>query len=267
MRRLVKVLLVLAVVVVAVGGGAVLGLRAGRNKVGAAAAVKPGIYDVTNAGGIHLFAARIAPGPHVIVIDAGLDPEGRPIDALLRALQASRSDVTDLFLTHAHFDHVAGAHVLDKAKVHLGEGDVALAQGREPSMPLIARLLTKAMSPLPVNVDAPLSGAASVTVLPPEGAGEAKVIKAYPVPGHTPGSYAFLHDGVLFAGDIMQYKEGRLEPTPRIFDPEPAANKAAIKSLKTQLAGAPIDIVCTSHGGCTPKGLGGNLLDELISRL
>jgi hypothetical protein len=26
-------------------------------------------------------------------------------------------------------------------------------------------------------------------------------------------------------------------------------------------------VVCTAHGGCTPKGLGRNLLDELISRV
>jgi glyoxylase-like metal-dependent hydrolase (beta-lactamase superfamily II) len=267
MRRLLKLLVVLVIVAAAVGGGAVIGLRVGRNKVGAPVAVKPGIQAVTNAGGIYLFAARVAPGPHVVVFDAGLDPEGRPVDALLGALQAGRADVSNLFLTHAHFDHIAGAPLLDKAKVHLGQGDVALAKGNEPSMPLIAQLLTKAMSTKPVNVDAPLSARTDVTVSPAGAQGEAKLVKAFPVPGHTPGSYAYLYDGVLFAGDIMQFKQGRLDPPPRIFNPEPEANKAAVRSLKTQLAGETIDMVCTSHGGCTPKGLGSNLLDELISRI
>jgi hypothetical protein len=65
----------------------------------------------------------------------------------------------------------------------------------------------------------------------------------------------------------MVLKQGRLDTTPRVFNPHPAENEASIRSLKTQLAGQTIDIVCTSHGGCTPKGLGRMLLDELITRL
>ena len=99
------------------------------------------------------------------------------------------------------------------------------------------------------------------------GADATKVVKAFPVPGHTPGSYAFLYDGVLMVGDIMVLKQGRLEPPPRVFNPHPEQNQAAIVSLKKQLANETVDIVCTSHGGCTPKGLGKMLLDDLISRL
>jgi glyoxylase-like metal-dependent hydrolase (beta-lactamase superfamily II) len=265
MGRLGKVLLVLVIVAAAVGGGAIVGMRAGRGKVGAATQIKPGLYSVTNAGSIYLFAARVAPGPNVIVFDAGLDPEGRPIDALLQTLQASHDDVSDLFITHGHFDHVTGAHVLGKAKVHLGSGDVGLATGVVPPEALIPRLLSKAMGPVSMNVGAPLTAATTISVGP---ADAAKTVKAYPVPGHTPGSFAYLYDGVLFVGDIMIFKQGRLDPTPRLLDPNPEANKASIKSLKTQLAGETIDRVCTAHGdGCTPKGLGGSLLKDLIDRL
>src|SRR5262249_49408704 len=110
--RWLKVLFVLLIIVVAIGGGAVLGLRAGRDKVGQAAEVKPGFATVTNAAGISLFAARVADGPHVILFDTGLDPEGRPIDAVLAQLKATRADVTDVFLTHAHVDHTSGVPVL-----------------------------------------------------------------------------------------------------------------------------------------------------------
>ena len=100
------------------------------------------------------------------------------------------------------------------------------------------------------------------------GRGATKTVKAFPVPGHTPGSYAFLYDGVLIAGDIMVLKQGRLDTPPRVFNPHPDGERgASIISLKTQLANETIDIVCTSHGGCTPKGLGRMLLDELIARL
>jgi hydroxyacylglutathione hydrolase len=259
-RLLVVVILMLA----AFGAMGAVAIRSGRSKVGPVEAVKPDFDVVLNAMGIGVFAARVAPGSHVIVFDAGMDQEGRPIDALLRALNAGRDDVTDLFLTHAHPDHIAGAHVLTKARVHLGAADVPLAEGKIQPDSLASRAVTKVTANPPFTANAPLTGPATFAV---GAADPAKVVKALPVPGHTPGSYAYLYDGILVAGDMLTLSQGRLEPTPRVFDAHPAENKAAILSLKQQLAGETLDIVCTSHGGCTPKGLGKTLLDDLISRL
>jgi glyoxylase-like metal-dependent hydrolase (beta-lactamase superfamily II) len=264
MRALVKLSLVILVIVVAIGGGAALGLRAGRGKVGAPATLKPDFVAVTNVMGIGVFAARVAPGPHVVLFDTGLDPQGRPVDALLGALGASRGDVTDVFLTHGHFDHIAGVAVLPKARVHLGAADVPLAGGQIPPESLVAMLLSKAVANPPVTANTPLTGAGTFAVGAPD---PARTVKAFPVPGHTPGSYAYLYDGVLVVGDIMVLKQGRLDVSPRVFDPRPEQNKASIISLKGQLANETVDIVCTSHGGCTPKGLGKTLLEDLVTRL
>jgi glyoxylase-like metal-dependent hydrolase (beta-lactamase superfamily II) len=261
--RWLKALIVLVIVLAALGGGTAIGLRAARGKVGEPAKVKPDFVSVMNAVGIGLFAARSAPGPHVVLFDSGVDPEGRPIDALLGALGARRDDVTDVFLTHGHFDHIAGVSALPKARVHLGVADVPLAAGQMAPEALVPLLLGKAVGNPGVTANAPLTGAATF----PLGADATKTVKAFPVPGHTPGSYVFLYDGVLVAGDMMVLKEGRLDPTPRIFSPNPDQNKAAIISLKTRLKNEDLDIVCTAHGGCTPKGLGKVLLDDLISRL
>jgi glyoxylase-like metal-dependent hydrolase (beta-lactamase superfamily II) len=262
--RTLKVFLVLVIVLGALGVGATFGLRASRAKVSAPTELKPGFFTVTNAMGIGLYAARAAPGAHVVVFDAGLDPEGHPIDALLSALSASRDDVTDLFLSHGHPDHVAGVPVLAKARVHLGAPDVPLAAGLIQPESIVPMLFGKMIANPPVKANAPLTGTATF----PVGAADAKkVVKAYPVPGHTPGSYVYLYDGVLVAGDIMVLKQGRLDTTPRMVDPHPGQNKASIISLKTQLKDENVDIVCTSHGGCTPKGLGKMLLDDLIQRL
>jgi hydroxyacylglutathione hydrolase len=258
MRR-VKALFWLVLVLVVIGGGALIGMRVGRGKFSAASDVKPNLVEVTNAGGIHLYAARV--GQHAILFDTGVDAAGGPIDAALGALRAGRTDVTDVFLTHGHFDHVAGAGQLPKAKIHLGSGDVALAEGKAAPDALMAVVLSKAMSAPPITVSDPITGAATFDV------GEGKSVKAFPVPGHTAGSYAFLYDGVLFVGDIMVFKQGQLEPTPRIFNPHPEENKAAIRGLKAQLTNETVETVCTGHGGCTPKGLGRNLLDDLISRV
>lgn len=265
--RFVKALLVTLIVVAAVGAGAVVGMRASRSRVSSLGELRPGVVGVTNAFGISLFAARVEAGPHVIVFDTGLDPEGRPVDALLTALKAGRDDVSDVFLTHGHPDHTAGVPLLAKARVHLGAGDVPLATGKAQADALLPLLMGKALQAAPIAVNAPIAAAEVFTVGAPDAAGVAKTVKAFPVPGHTSGSYAFLYDGVLFAGDIMVFKQGRLELPPRVFDPHPDENKASVRSLKTQLKDEPIDVVCTAHGGCTPKGLGHILLDELISRV
>jgi hydroxyacylglutathione hydrolase len=267
--RFLKFFLVIAIVLAAVAAGAGIGLRAGRSKFGAVTEVKPDFVAVTNAGFITLFAARVAPGPHVVVFDTSLDPQARPVDALLGALHASRDDITDVFLTHGHYDHVAGAGVLTKAKLHLGAADVALAAGQVNPEMLLPMVLGKLLATPPVTVNAPMTDAATFEVgaADPTTKLPAKTVKAFPVPGHTAGSFAFLYDGVLVVGDIMMFKEGRLVTPPRVFDPHPAENTASILSLKKQLSGETVDVVCTAHGGCTPKGLGGTLLDDLVSRL
>ena len=265
--RALKILLILAIVLAALGGGAAVALRAGRGKVEGPTALKSDFVSAQNAMNVGLYAARVAPGPHVIVFDAGLDPLGRPIDALLSALGASRDDVTDVFLTHGHPDHIAGVAVLPKARVHLGAADVPLAAGQTQPDALMPMVFGKLIGNPPVTANAPLTGAAT---FPVGGADASKVVKAFPVPGHTPGSFVYLYDGVLVVGDIMQLKQGRLDTTMRLADPHPEQNKASIISLKQQLANETVDIVCTAHGkdtGCTPKGLGKTLLDDLIQRL
>ena len=116
--------------------------------------------------------------------------------------------------------------------------------------------------PIPsINVSSPLNGVQTIDL------GEGKTVKAIPVPGHTPGSYVFLYDGVLFTGDTAVFKQGRLERGPGLFDSNGDQVRASVNALKQQLAGAEIAAVCTGHGGCTPLGLGRTQLDDFIGRV
>jgi glyoxylase-like metal-dependent hydrolase (beta-lactamase superfamily II) len=264
MRALGRFFLVLLIVLVGLGALATVALRVGHGKFAPPSEVKPGFQEVKNAFMVSLFAARTAPGPHVVLFDAGMDPMARPIDALLASLGAKRDDVTDVFLTHGHFDHIAGAPALTKARIHIGAADAPLAAGQVRPEALAPMLLTKMAGNPTVTADAPIAGAAS---FPVGSSDPSKVVKAFPVPGHTPGSYVYLYDGVLVAGDIMVLKQGRLDVTPRLANPHPEQNRASIVALKNALANETVDIVCTAHGGCTPKGLGKLLLDDLVTRL
>ncbi len=256
--RALKNLFTLAIIVVVLAGGAVVAFRVARARPSAAEQVKPDIMTVSSAGA-YLYAARA--GEHVLLFDTGPDPAGRGVDVALAALRAGRGDVSDVFLTHSHPDHIGGVAGLGNVKVHLGQADVATAEGHAPPDKLAVRLIAKAEGVPAASVNHPLTGAASVDV------GGGKVVKALPVPGHTPGSYVFLYDGVLFVGDTMTFKQGRLDRGPSLFDSDGQQLKASVRGLKAQLAGAEIAAVCAGHGGCTPLGLGRTQLDDFIDRV
>ncbi len=248
------------VALVATVAGSLVGMRGGRGKVASGNEIKPGIYGVKSGSSTYVYGARA--GHDVILFDAGADPDGKPIDGVVRGLLASRPDVRAVFLTHGHFDHYSGALSLPTGvHIFMGAPDVELAAGIVAPDALATKALTLVMRSPPLKVSELLTGPQTITV------GDGKTVKAIPVPGHTPGSFAFLFDGVLFAGDTMILKEGILEPTPFLFDAHPDENKAAIRSLKTQLATDTIDVVCTGHGGCTAAGAGRRLLDDLVARL
>src|SRR4029077_13844689 len=124
----------------------------------------------------------------------------------LSQLRAGRGDVKHIFITHGHFDHIAGVLQFPDAKTYLGAADIGLATGKESPDTLAAKLMTLVMAPAPLpRVTNPLQERATIHV------GGGKSVVALPVPGHTRGSFAYLYDGVLFPGDIMVLKDGRLE--------------------------------------------------------
>ena len=262
--RAIKNLFVLAIIVAMLAGVAAVALRVMRGKASGVEEVKPGVV-VASSVSSYVYAAKV--GNKVILFDAGGDPDGKPVDAVLGWLHAGRGDISDVFFTHGHGDHTAGAASLRNVHLRLGAGDLALAEKKVPPEALAGKAFTLAMSYPAVTATDPLTGAATIDVGADKNAKDAKKVKAFPIPGHTPGSYAFLYDGVLFVGDAMIFKQGRLDPAIKLFDAHPDENKAAIRQLQKQVENEDIDIVCTGHGGCTPKGLGRNQLADLVARL
>ena len=224
--RAIKNLFVLLIILALIAAGGLITLRVLRGKPSAPDQVKPNIVAVSSIG-VSMYAARA--GDKVLLFDAGADPYAKPVDAALGALQASRVNISDVFLTHGHGDHTAGASSLSGVKIRLGAGDLALAEGKVPPEALLPKLLGKGMSFPAVTATDPLTGATTIDV------GGGKKVKAFPVAGHTPGSYAFLYDGVLFVGDAMVFKQGRLDHPMKLFEANLDASKAAIRELNKAL--------------------------------
>jgi hydroxyacylglutathione hydrolase len=262
MRRSVRVLVGLVLVLLVVMAGALAFFRTGRRSFSTPDEIRTN-FAAVKAAYVWIYAARA--GREVVLFDTGIGDEGHAIDALLLALGAKqRSEVQDVFLTHGHPDHAAGAALFPWAHLHAGEGDVAMIAGhdREAASPM-KRVFRELMprSP-PARVSDPLTGTIDVSV----GEGT-RTVRAIPVPGHTPGSYVYLYDGILIAGDTMNYRGEKLERSPAFFDSDRVQAGRSVLELIRGLAGIPIDRVCTGHGGCTPAGQGTRLLQELGASL
>jgi glyoxylase-like metal-dependent hydrolase (beta-lactamase superfamily II) len=212
--------------------------------------VGPGLVAEENAG-VWLYAARLGGG--MALVDAGRDPLGRPIDAALSALGARRAQVADVYLTHGHPAETSGLAAVPAARVHAGLGDLDLISGRERAGRGLDRMIGYALPRGHAQVSDPISGERT------EGDGADRIL-ALPVPGHSPGSTAYLLRGVLFAGDALSLRDGRLVPGPRFMSADPTRAARAVAALARRLADVPVSRICTAHAGCSPEGSGSALL-------
>jgi len=91
-------------------------------------------------------------------------------------------------------------------------------------------------------------------------------VVAVPFAGHTPGSMLYLYDGVLFAGDSMNFEKDKLTRAFAPFSVDTAKNRANIAALPTLIKLDDVKVVCTAHGGCTPEAETRRMLDDLIAK-
>jgi glyoxylase-like metal-dependent hydrolase (beta-lactamase superfamily II) len=189
----------------------------------------------------------VAPNVHAIPLlrvraHAILEPEGvslvdtgyagslpRLTKALAR-LGRTVADVRRVICTHGHPDHAGGAraladlgveiliHPADAANLELGLGSVI----RNPSR---GRLFAAMTPPLPAFT--PLEDGDVLPVL-----GGLEVIHT---PGHTPGSVCLFarRSGVLFVGDVLQRRFGRVSAASALYSDDPAAARASLQRLAT----------------------------------
>jgi glyoxylase-like metal-dependent hydrolase (beta-lactamase superfamily II) len=147
------------------------------------------------------------------------------------------------------------------AKIRVGAPDVEFLAQRAPMLAPAAGKLLRALFPVPpVYATDPLVGRVDVAL-----GGTDKVV-ALPTPGHTPGSYVFIFDKTLFAGDSMVIDGDKLGFAMPAFSVDAAENHRSLAALAEALAGLDVQTVCTGHMGCTPPGRGAAMLAQLIDK-
>jgi glyoxylase-like metal-dependent hydrolase (beta-lactamase superfamily II) len=186
----------------------------------------------------------VSAGPdQVVLIDAGMDDDGKVLLAELARRKLGPEAVRAILLTHGHPDHVSGAPLFPKAEVMILEADVATAEGRAPYRGPFQRLFP--VKPRKLKITRALHDGESVAV------GDA-TFRVYAVPGHTGGSAAFLVDGVLFVGDSANAtKEGAVRLLPLLLTEDATQNRASLVRLAERLEAehAEVKTIVFSHSG------------------
>lgn len=136
-------------------------------------------------------------GERRVLVDAGQPAYIPLIHAGLHRLGLTPADVTDVLLTHMHWDHVANFSMFTQATTWVGEQELAWAADQPAGTKFIPDLHVQELLRRSSDVER-ISGEREI--LPG--------IHAIASPGHTPHHLAFFAesagDGLVFAGDSVK---------------------------------------------------------------
>lgn len=257
MKWVKRLLVVLAVLTALLAAGMVFMVRWGAKRVDTPENVgETGLVRIRNFY-VDVYGTKTSSS--VLVFDAGLG-SSIAADAIAGGLEVRREDVTDIFLTHGHFDHFAGVPLLPKAKVHAGKADADLLSGERSNPNAVPRMIGAFTDTPSVKVDHALEGELSIPI-----DGGKETLIAIPMPGHSPGSYAYVLRNVMIVGDAFNYYQNMLMEPPGVFTEDPALARESIKKLPALMKKYDVKTLCTGHGGCTPDGKADELVRAMIA--
>jgi glyoxylase-like metal-dependent hydrolase (beta-lactamase superfamily II) len=189
--------------------------------------VAPGVHEIQL---LRVKAHAILAGDGVTLIDSGYAGSLPRIDRALAVLGKTVRDIRRVVCTHGHPDHAGGAraladigievfiHPADAANLEIGFADAV----RRPSRGRIFAAMTPRLPRF-----TPLADGDVLPVL-----GGLEVIHS---PGHTPGSVCLFaaEHGVLFVGDALQRRFGRVSFASGLYSDDPAAARASLQRMST----------------------------------
>ncbi|MGI5274297.1 MBL fold metallo-hydrolase [Nonomuraea sp. CA-218870] len=188
--------------------------------------------------------------PEPAIVDTGI--ASSPAEGMAPALEAIGRRVEDvrwILLTHGHIDHVGGAHALweltgRRARVVIHEADAPMLRSRrahvEEYLNGRGRYLKdpEGAAKVAAAADAVISGELEPALALQGGEtlslGGDVTVSVHPVPGHTPGSVAYVIDGrrSAFVGDAVQV-HGAANGFPGYADP--VAYRAGLLHLRDEV--------------------------------
>jgi glyoxylase-like metal-dependent hydrolase (beta-lactamase superfamily II) len=179
-------------------------------------------------------------GDHRLLIDTSMPGRYAKIIAELATLGVAPDSLNGIVLTHHDIDHMGNAQALKTASgapLWASAEDRPYIQGQR-HRPGIKRVVEMLMKATPTHVDHVFSDVPLGDLV------------AIATPGHTPGHTVFLYDDILFAGDLVIERHGRLLPSPGIMTSDRLALRASLKAVGR----LEFTWVCPAHGVPVRRG-------------
>jgi glyoxylase-like metal-dependent hydrolase (beta-lactamase superfamily II) len=187
--------------------------------------IVPGVHALRVIGA----TAHLIVEDELTLIDAGHRGSGRLVQRYLERIGRSPREITRIVCTHGHPDHIGGVaeiaaasgaaihiHPSDAARLRIGLRDVIANPVPGQVIAFLTRPLT---DPKPL-----LHG----DVLPALGG-----LHVVHTPGHTPGSVCLYAPALrlLFTGDVLQLRQGRLVGPHHVFSDDLAEARRSVERL------------------------------------
>lgn len=156
---------------------------------------------------VHCFLVPHESG--VLLVDTGIPDSETALATALTQISAGWSDVTDVVLTHAHFDHTAGL-----ARVLAAAPSARVWAGAE---------------------DLPAIDAGGRKMVALKDGDHIRTLTVLATPGHTPGHLSLWDEtaSVLLVGDLVGAMGGTLSRAPAVFTADAAAAEESLRRVAT----------------------------------
>ena len=204
--------------------------------------ISPNIHWLEAGSNVYL----IVEPPNIILVDTGMPKQHKAIFELLQSLNYQPTDLTHILITHADMDHVgslAALHKASGAQICASQASAEhIAQGKSPKhMPAVMQWFLDTFIKYGAVAIDQISFFEEGDTLPFLGG-----LQVLATPGHTPDHFSFFSPtaGILFVGDALNTRDGRIQLTPpRITADQTAARQSGIRLLQLSPA-----IIACGHG-------------------
>lgn len=193
------------------------------------------VYRLDNSRGANGYVVARTSG--CVLIDPGLESGAGAVLRELTAEQDRVGPVLAILLTHYDIDHCGAAATIQResgVQIWLGAADIPILERTEKATTRVRRLMTAV---LPARIPEQINAITADSEVVPG-------IRAIPAPGHTPGHTMFEYRGVLFSGDAVTVKAGRLSQFAGFLITDKAQ---AIETEQLVRSRAP-RLICPGHG-------------------
>ncbi len=180
----------------------------------------------------------------VVLVDAGLDEAAPELLQALKNRGLGPESVRAILITHGHGDHFGGAAAFPDARALAHRDDIPLIRGEKKREGIVGSIFGRISSQKkpPARLE-PLPDSPSVTV-------DGVTFTIIGLPGHSPGSIAYLYGDILFSGDALMGKGDGVMP-PNAFTS--AAPEQSRRILQKLLA-VPFTTIANGHTGAVFDG-------------